>query len=244
MQSLKLTQAAFFEAVLGNTEPQNERLRVYRNTIMGNYCHALAVTFPGVWQLLGAECADSVAYAFFQQPQNCPNSGCLDDWGSEFPNFLASLEPLKSVPYIHDYAEYEWHKHHVYFAPSTDVLDASTLATLTPEEQTALRFQFLPYVHFYQSEFPLDQIDHLVENPEADGITLSAEPARAIITRSHEGTVTLWVTQSIWEFMNNLREGKTLEAAADEQSQRDPEFDLVSAMQLLFSYPLLAGSQN
>ncbi|HFE6167594.1 TPA: DNA-binding domain-containing protein, partial [Legionella pneumophila] len=41
-----------------------ERLDVYRQTIFENMINALRITYPGVWKLIGNECANSVAYTY------------------------------------------------------------------------------------------------------------------------------------------------------------------------------------
>lgn len=125
MQDLDTIQKTFLQSILEKnladlsfikSSYPAERLDIYRQTIFENIRNSLAITFPGIWKLLGEECANSAAYAFSKHQHNLPISGCLDDFGENFPKFLGVQKELQALPYLKDYAYFEWLKHQSYMA--------------------------------------------------------------------------------------------------------------------------------
>lgn len=239
MITLSERQLQFFNEVLGPESPDCERLQIYRNTIFSNYQQALALTYPGIWNLLGEDCANQVALAYCSSRERLPQSGCLDDWGKDFPRFLGEIEALHHLPYLQSYAEYEWLKQEVLQAPAAPIFHPNELIALNPEEQENSAWAFLPYVRLFQSPYPIHQIENFLENPNAESLNLSAEPSFAMITRTPTETITLWVTNTVGQFISAMHEGKTIGTAHETTLAIDPHHDLSETLRLLFSYPLL-----
>src|SRR6266436_6673471 len=84
------------------------RFNVYRQTVFENLRHALEITYPGIWCLLGSGCANNVARLYITNETNSPKSGCLDDWGETFGSFLETIPSLQPYIYLKDYAHLEW----------------------------------------------------------------------------------------------------------------------------------------
>lgn len=103
--------------------PESARFKVYKNTSFENLCNALKITFPGIWKLIGEECARSVSYVFTKDIKNLPSNGYIDDWGRDFSKFLSTVSELSDLKYLEDYAEFEWLQHSSFCAMDADVLD-------------------------------------------------------------------------------------------------------------------------
>jgi len=220
---------------IDSTNPQ-ERFNIYKNTIMFNLSNALSLTFPGIWQLLGKTCADNIASAFCSHPDNFPISGCLDDWGEKFPAFLASIEELKILPYLKDYAYYEWVKHQAYLANKTEAITLNKLSQIQTEKFVLARIAFLPSVYSYSSKFPIDEIQKIIDNSNSNAINLSNNQAFAIIYRHKDEINTIWVAKDLWTFFDNLKQGNTI-AQAIKKTLVD--FDLTTAFHFLFEKQLI-----
>lgn len=153
------------------------RISIYRNTIYSGLCHALYVIYPGVWKLLGKECADNAALMFCHDLKNLPVDGSLDRWGQKFVTFLGSLEAFATLPYLEDYAWYEflWHQAYCGYGKS---------------------------VYYFKSSFPIDEIQALLDNPNIKSLDLKAKPSYAIIMRPKQEVLTLWVTREKWHSLN------------------------------------------
>src|SRR5216684_4636814 len=83
-----------------------ERLRVYRNTCRSVLIATLRMAYPAVDRLVGRDFFDMAAARFMRA--HPPQSGYLNEYGGEFPEFLAALGPASEVPYVADVASFEW----------------------------------------------------------------------------------------------------------------------------------------
>lgn len=204
-----------------------ERLNIYRQTIFANMIGALKINFPGIWRLVGDECAENIAYAYCKTLKYFPETGCLDDFGNDFPEFIASLPQLSSLPYLSDYARYELLKFCSYGAKNDDFLDVHAISNLN--EHSCL--QLVSSCVFFQSEFPIDQILEMLENPDSDGINLTRKPCFAIITRLENYVTTFWVSSELWHFIYYLKQGYNIE----ESYNKTLDLSLEEAISFLFS---------
>src|SRR5439155_15518874 len=89
--------------VRGDGIPAADRLSIYRNTFYGTLTRALRLSFPAVHRLVGAEFFEAAALEFIKAKP--ARSAYLDDYGSDFPDFLARFPGAMSVPYLFDVAE-------------------------------------------------------------------------------------------------------------------------------------------
>jgi hypothetical protein len=159
------------EALLAVIEPRapgvQARLDIYRNNWRCNLRHALAVSFPVVGRLTGAEFFGWMADCFIDvQPSR---SGNLDDYGAEFPAFVRDFSAAQSLPYLGDVAQLEWLIDTVMGAPDSTVDDGSVL----------------PVGHLFASDFPVHRIWQ-VNQPEwsgDDAVSLDAGPAYLLVQR-------------------------------------------------------------
>jgi hypothetical protein len=121
-------------AVLDQIQPSlklaaADHLEIYRGSIFGTLTKALAETYPVCRQLVGDLCFDQITTLFIQKfPSVSPD---LYEYGEEFPTFLASLDPLQSLPYLPDVARLEWVWQSVFHYAKPVGFDLQTLSTLT-----------------------------------------------------------------------------------------------------------------
>jgi hypothetical protein len=189
-----------------------DRLQIYRNSVLGNLCNSLHLTFPGIWKLIGQECANAVARSFISKIHNLPSSGCLDDWGFKFPGFLQDYPTLRNISYLRDYAELEWYSHLSYCASNVGYLSLTALAQIEESQISRFKFSFHPSVFLFRSIFPLEQIHQVVKDDNAPEITLKEEPTYAVIARDSDYCTNIfWVSEAYFTFLSLLKEGKKLE---------------------------------
>lgn len=208
-------QKSFYEAIFHNNECSNfissaypfERLNIYRQTIFENMRNALQITFPGVWKLLGAECANAVAFAFCKVEKNLPRTGCLGNFGESFPGFLGSLKELDSLPYLADYALYEWLKHKAYEARETTIITSSDLQNIPESKIEYAVFSFIPSCLLFTSKYPIYDINEIVDQENAEAINLNNTPSYGIVARPQDEVITFFVSKGLWEFINYLMKG-------------------------------------
>lgn len=96
---LKQVQEAFLDGLFLTEDVPNfidspqpkARFNIYRQTIFLNLQQSLSLTFPGIWKLLGQDCANTIAYAFYDGQRQLHITGCLVDYSFSFPSFLQSV---------------------------------------------------------------------------------------------------------------------------------------------------------
>lgn len=213
-----------------------ERFSVYRQTLLENLRNTLELTFPGLWVLLGAECANSIAYAFIKKLEHLPTTCCLDDWGYEFTSFFETVTELISLPYLKDVAVLEWFKHLSYYAAEMDGIDLSSLQHLSEQQLNEVKFNFQPSVFLLQSPFPLQKIFEVIENPNAEAVDLSGDGAYAVVVRIEHRVEIYWVCQQEWHFLNALKQGKTLPQAYEQE----PSVDITKMILFMFDKKLVS----
>lgn len=222
-----------------NSNFPEERFDVYRQTIFENMINALKITYPGIWKLLGDECANSVAYAYSKTAQNLPKTGCLDDFGSNFPEFLSTLEQLSELPYLKDYADYEWLKHLAYIATDSKPIDPSDLMSIPEDEIDHVTFHFCSSVYLFHSKYPLFDIHDIVQDITAKGITLNQEEVFGIISRKDNDIHTYCAAGDNWHFIKKLFDGATLLESAEYVQTINHNFDLSSAIAFVLQAQLV-----
>lgn len=248
MHRLPHIQKSFYQAVFEKSLSQldfisspfaQERFDVYRQTIFENMRNALKITFPGIWKLLGDACADGVASIFFKLEKNLPCTGCLDDFGESFPSFLAHLKDLSSLPYLRDYATYEWLKHKAYGARECASIQPIALQSIPEEQIEDVIFSFIPSCFMFTSQFPIPDIQEVVENCEAESIDLAHASSYGVIARPEDEVLTFWVSKELWSFINYLTQNFSL-AESNYQTQKSaPDFSLVKAIHFLLQKQLI-----
>lgn len=227
-----------------NSNFPQERFDVYRQTIFENMINALKITYPGVLKLLGEDCANSVAYAYSKTDQNLPKTGCLDDFGGNFPEFLSTLEQLSELPYLKDYAHYEWLKHLAYIATDAKPIEPSDLMSIPEDEIDHVTFHFCPSVYLFRSRYPLFDVHEVVEDSAAKAITLNQEEAYGIISRKDNDIHTYWAARDNWHFIKKLFEGATLLESAEYAQTINNNFDLSSAIAFVLQAELVDNIIN
>jgi len=249
MQISKDIQLQFLNAIFAKNESNLDfiasnnpeaRLNIYRNTIFSNLRNALKVTFPGVWKLLGDECAVSVVNYFCSLQKNLPNSGCLDDYGGLFPNFLTETKQLENWPYLEGYARYEWIKHKSYLVQSNIVAKTfADLENIGEQNIEKLLFCFMPSLHLFKSSFPIDEIEKFLSQDGEKNYNLSARESYGIVVNSDDQVVTYWIQDSLWYFIKLLSEKNTISESIEKTHEFFQFFKLEEAIYFLINKKLV-----
>lgn len=244
---LNLLQKSFLEAVLDPKDAPEfiasahakERFNVYRQTIFFNLQQTLSSTFPGIWALLGDATANSIAYEFYVTHRHLPTSACLDDYGEKFPNFLKNLEQLRSYPYLSDYADYEWLKHLVKQEKHVNALLPEDFLSINNIDWEQASFEFIDAFKMFQSHHPIDEIQHMLTNPDIPSITLNTQSSYSIVVRPQEELLTYWINQDRWIFIHRLWKGGTLFDSAEALLEQYPNFNLVESLRFIFQHHMI-----
>src|SRR5467141_4031662 len=188
-----------------------ERLRIYRNTCRSTLIEALRMAYPAVERLVGRDFFDMAAarYAGTHPPQ----SGYLNEYGGEFPEFLAAFAPASELPYLADVARFEWALGVAANAADAPLLDPLTVAAVDPQSHAALRFEPHPSVSFRTLAYPADRIaDAVLAGDEAAmaQVDLSSGPVRLVVHRGPDGVAAERLEPGAYAFVSRLCGGQAL----------------------------------
>ena len=125
-------------------ETARERLDVYANMYFFRLLDALKSDVPKVAQLLGDDAFHNLVVDYLVvHPSTNPS---LRHAAAPLPDFLAGHDVAVARPDLPDLARLELARNDVFDGPDSSVLDAQTLATMSPEAWPHLRFSVAPTV--------------------------------------------------------------------------------------------------
>jgi hypothetical protein len=242
MLDLMKMQDRFQKALYGQTDDltfiaskqQLARLNIYRNNIIEALVGSLSISFPGVWKLLGDRCASSLARIFCADLSNLPKTGYLGTWGDAFPHFLGNHPILADLPYIEDYAYYEWYKQLSYIAQDGVALSIEVLA---PDKFSKIQLSFIPSLYLYKSRYPISSIQKIIDEPNAEPINITNCNEYLLIARPQLKVLTYAIEGNLYNVIKGLTTGYTLDKAL---CPRD-EINIKQLMEFIFQNHLVAG---
>jgi hypothetical protein len=188
-----------------------ERLRIHRNGCRSTLTRSLRMTYPALERLVGAEFFDAAAQAFIAA--HPPASGCLNDYGGEFAEFLEAFHPARPLAYLGAVARFEWALGVAANAPDVPALDVTALAALAPEQHARLRFAPHPSVRLLALRFPADEIaDAVMSGDEAAmaEVDLASGPVRLVVHRGPDGVAAQRLSPQAHGFLSRLFAGEPL----------------------------------
>lgn len=194
-----------------------ERLDIYRNTCVSVLATALRLSYPIVQYLVGPEFFEGAARLFVAEVQ--PRSALLDEYGADFPEFLARLPQAASLPYLPDVARLEWQVNLVLHAQDAQPLDVARLAQLNEAELAQLRFEPHPAAKLLRCEFPADAIWHAVlerDDSAMTAIDLADGPVWLLVHRTECGINVVRLSEGQWRCTAALFSRQPLHTALEQ----------------------------
>ena len=161
MKSLEILQNKFIDGVYDDTRlevleliasskiPKEELLDIYRNNLYSTLTNTLIITYPKIYQLVGAIKFKEFCQEFIKL--NRSGSGNLDDYGDGFANFFTEKED----GFLSDLAKLEWFKHRSYLAKDVPSLKIEELQQLSEEEIFDVKFKLHPSCFLFGSNYNL-----------------------------------------------------------------------------------------
>lgn len=215
-----------------------ERLDVHRQTIIENLVNSIAIIYPGIWKLLGIDCARGVALSYIHEMIYLPINGVMEEFGSNFSDYLAAFPSTKDIVYIKDFATYEWLKSESYHAKFVKGVGFEQLGSLTEEDLNSAKFILGNSVQFLTSDYALDDIQRVLDNPESEFISLSKGKYFFVIYQKQGKVTTSRVTQKLWSFLREMQAGNCFGVVVDKYKE-NVEFDLASYLAFMVQHDLV-----
>ena len=215
------------------------RLMIYQNNSFGSLTAALKSVFPVTVELGDARFFDYAAHHYILK--HPPREPRLSLFGAGFPKFLTRFPASREAPLLAAMASLEW----CLASSLNDAAEAPAPLTLmdnagTDGGRVCLRLQ--PNLRFVLTRWPLTGLwAHHTHNARMPEAPLPRQLSRVAVFRSGEDVELANLDSARFTFWRMLAKGLTLETAAARALARDPLFDLVQDVLLLFRNGLVTG---
>ena len=152
------SEQARLEAQLQGSQvlPVRQGIEAYRTSVDGKLRRRLEQIYPVCHRLVDGDFFQAMASAFLEH--GVSRSPDLGDYGAEFPAFLSTFRPARSLPYLADVARLEWLWHRAFNAPDQPRLDLEALARVPPEHWDRLVFRLPAGAALIASDYPIHRI--------------------------------------------------------------------------------------
>ena len=235
IESLISTKMNDFDFIKTTANISNkERLLVHRYTILENFVNSLKINYPGIWKLLGENCARGVALAYSHKLSNITSRGKINEFGANFADHLESFPSTSELTYLPDFARLEWLRGMSAETKNERAIDANELSKISLDRLEKCKLIFNSSVFFIKSNFPLMQIQDLINDENSSELILSKEGSYILVYRLDNIVNTAWLDQESWEFLFSLYDGKNLAAALNESQEMGFEIDLEEIFKFVF----------
>lgn len=188
------------------TLTSQDRIDIYRNSILSCLIQALNDIYPVCSKLVGQQFFDAMSRLYAQQhPSPTPD---LADFGEQFSDFIADFEHAQSLPYLPDVARLEWAWHCAFHANDESGLDFEALGQVSAEQQSDLVFKLPKSATLLQSDYPVDKIWQTNQDdadPD-DVVDLNEGGVKLIVWRSGYDVHIDPVDESTWPLLVALNQ--------------------------------------
>lgn len=216
-----------------------DRLGVHRDTILENFISSLKINYPGVWRLIGEDCARGVALAYSHDKDHLQNRENMNFFGDRFPEFLNNFASTRHLDYLPDFASLEWIRSRSYEAVNEEYLSAQDMQEFFINGDENGKLILNSSVYFLESKFPLENIQRLLDNPEIKELNLDDSSSHIIVCRVQGKIETLYLSKNQWQFLYNLNNGDAIGKAIECFSNEEAEEQLSIMIQLLLSKQMI-----
>lgn len=213
------------------------RLGIYRNNLREGFVKALAVEFPVLEKLVGAEFFRHTALEF--QLQHPSRSGDLTHVGAPFADFLRARFADGDFAWMPDVAELEWALECVANAPDRPAIEPGSLAGIPAPRYQDLVFEPNPAARLVESRFPIVRIWQTNQpGAEPQTVDLDAGGDQVLVRRRGAELEFVRLGPADFTFARMLARGTPLGLATDASLAIDTRFDLALTLRAL----ILAGA--
>lgn len=238
---LQTLQREFAELLRAAQAPPG-RMAIYHNNRLANFRKALALTFPVVEALVGAEYFAQLARRY--QTTEPSRQGDLQAVGAAFPRFLqthfAALENPDRYAYIAEVARLEAAFQTSLLAADATALAPTALAAHTPAGWPVLRFELHPAARILELTWPVFTLWQAHRQHQVQAMQLTAQPQWVQITRRNDARGQPYSEVKLLEpaagrFLAALARGETLGTATEAAWHEAAGFDLTATLACSFA---------
>ncbi|WP_019026511.1 DNA-binding domain-containing protein [Colwellia piezophila] len=189
---------------------------IYQHSAIANITSSLSLTYPVVEKLVGKDFFAQVSrqYIFIYWP----TTANMDDYGENFPLFVAELEQAKSLTYLKDVAQLEWLFHQCSLAKDSITFDWTLLAKVAPADALQLNFILAPSVALIKSTQPIDKIWQMNQENVPDNSELALDgdnETNIVLFKQALKTQMITISASEFALLQSFAQGHSFEMAIE-----------------------------
>ena len=219
-----------------------DRLWIYRSQLRAVFARTLALEFPVIERLLGADYFRQLALEF--QAAHPSRAGNLQHIGAPFSGFLRQRFCAGQYDYLPDVAALEWALQESLVAPDSPPLDPQALRSFAPSNYAHLNFALHPAVRLVSSSYPLLAIWNANQAGSTANriIDLASGETRLLIHRGAQGVEFHILSAAEFALLDALAEDHCLGDALDIAAAVDTAFELGVTLRRLVALGAFTGA--
>lgn len=214
-------------------KPAPKRFAVYRNNVIVSLTEALMASFPAVTALVGEDFFKQMARIFVQATP--PSGPLLNEYGRDFPDFVAGFEPAQGLPFLPDVGQLDRAWLDAYHAADALPLDPAQLSGIDEAALVEMRFLPHPAMRLVVSQFPVVDIWNAGKSGQAAAGVDPTLHQTALVVRPDIEVGVHALTSAEGVFFSSLADGARLGEAAEAATSADAVFDLLRVLGLVIS---------
>jgi hypothetical protein len=230
-RALETPPAEFADLFTEGDIPLPERLKVYRNNIVGNLTEVFLNHFPLVRKIVGDDFLKLMARTYILA--HPPQGGYLNAYGDDFDDFIKGFAPAKTLTYLPDVARLDIAMNAAYNAQDDAVLQPQDLAAIAPDDLAATNLPLRASARLVASPYALEKIRAFCveeQNPEAV-LDVNQGASRLLVYRPALDVLIVSLSEEDFSFLNALACGQTLGDALEHTLTQYPAFDFQAFLQ-------------
>lgn len=221
------------------TGDQQRRFNIYRNNRVVSLIDALRSTYPAIEKLVGDEFFKASARAYIEA--HPPTQPVMAEYGSGFGQFISAFPGTGRFPFLADVAELEWQYLQSFHSADAAVIDATALSAIASESIMYIGMDCHPALHVIESAWPVGTIwTSCVRETDSSLVDMQQGEA-VVITRPDLQVQVNTVDSAAVIFLNAIRAGDTLTAAAEQALESDMTFDAGAGLVSLLALGAFSG---
>jgi len=216
-----------------------ERFAVYRNNVVVGLIEALAAAYPATKALVGERFFNAMAGVYVRAEP--PASPVLIHYGAGFPAFIETFPPAGRLPFLADVARLERLWLMAYHGPEAAPVPLDALAQLPETALAEVLLALHPTTGLFASRHPVAALWAANTGRGTHEAVDLRRAETALVLRPHDRVEVLVLDPGEAAFVDALRAGRPLGAAAEAALASDPCFSFATALRRIFAVGAVAG---
>jgi hypothetical protein len=221
---------------------EQQHVDIYRRNILGTFQKTLEGIYSVCFKLVGEEFFSSMAQLYMTRAYS--HSPDLEDYGSDFADFISDFSPAKSLPYLADVARLEWAWHRIFNAPDQPEFDFQALANCYESDGDRIIFLLPEESFLLSSPYPIHQIWEMNQDHYSGSQTLILEDGTQHYFFVWRHGIELRIdalSHMEWELLSRIKSQLSLSEIQIQTSDSLSEADLIKILPILMQKKWFIG---